>query len=82
MILILGDIEYEVKVLGLTFTVDIEPDNIFVFGIKGGIGYALPLGKGELVIDSSYTRSLTEIFEDDNTAVNGLMLTVGYQIGF
>lgn len=82
LVIILGDIEYEEKVLGMTVRVDIAPDRMFVLGIKGGIGYALPLGKGALVIDSSYTRSLTEIFEDDNTAGNGLMLTMGYQLGF
>lgn len=81
LIIILGDIECEIKELGITFSVDIEPDHVFVLGVKGGIGYAHPLGKGALVIDLSYTRGLTEIFEDDNTAGNGLMLTVGYQIG-
>ena len=82
LMLILGDIEVKEKVLGITISVDIEPDNSFLFGIKGGIGYAHPLGKGALVIDSSYTRSFTEIFKNDNTAVNGLMLTVAYQTGF
>ncbi|HUV09000.1 MAG TPA: porin family protein [Spirochaetia bacterium] len=82
LIFILGDIEYEVRTLGLIFSIDIEPDNRFVFGLKGGIGYAHPLGKGELVVDFCYTRSLTEIFIDDNTAINVPMLTVGYQIGF
>jgi len=32
-------------------------------------------------MDFSYTRTLTEIFKGDNTAVNGLLLAVGYQIG-
>lgn len=80
--LILGDIEIEEKMLGMAVSVGIEPDNKVVFGFKGGIGYAHPIGKGALVIDSSYTRSFTEIFENDNTAVNGLMVTVGYQTGF
>ena len=79
--LILGNIEYEEKMPGTTISIYVEPDNKVVFGFKGGIGYAHPLGKGTLVFDSSYTRSLTEIFENDNTAVNVLMLSVGYQIG-
>jgi hypothetical protein len=31
-------------------------------------------------LDLSYTRTITKIFEDDNTAFNGLLLTAGYQI--
>ena len=79
--LILGNIEYEQKVIGMTVSAGVEPDNRVVFGIKGGIGYAHPLGKGILVVDSSYTKSITEIFVNDNTAINVLMLSVGYQIG-
>ncbi len=82
LMLILGDIEVKEKALGITLSADIEPDNRFVVGAKGGIGYAHPIGKGALVVDCSYTRSFTEIFENDNPLVNGLMLTVGYQIGF
>lgn len=83
LIIILGDIETEEKAIGiLTLSMHAEPDHIFVFGIKGGIGYAHPLGKGVLVIDFSYLKSLTEIFEDDNTAINSLVLSAGYQIGF
>ena len=82
LLLILGDIEIEGEVSGITVSMDVEPDNRVVFGIKGGIGSTRPLGKGALVTDFSYTRSLTEIFTDDNTAVNGLMLTVGYWADF
>jgi len=82
LILVLGDISLEVKALGIAVSADIEPDNLVLFGIKGGIGSTRPLGKGALVTDFSYTRSLTEIFENDNTAVNGLLLTVGYRADF
>ncbi|MBA7537724.1 hypothetical protein ES705_29993 [subsurface metagenome] len=82
LIIILGDIETKEKTSLITLSVEYEPDHVFVFGIKGGIGYAHPLSEGAFVVDFGYTRSLTDIFEDDNTAINHLMLTIGYQIGF
>lgn len=80
LVLILGDIEQKEKAAGMTVSVDIEPDNHVVLGVKGGIGGTYPLGRGDVVLDLSYTRTITKIFEDDNTAFNGLLLTAGYQI--
>ncbi len=80
LILILGDIEQKEKAAGITVSVDIEPDNHVALGFKGGIGGTYPLGRGDVVLDLSYTRTITKIFEDDNTAINGLLLAAGYQI--
>ena len=80
LVLIIGDIVYKEKAAGITVSVDVEPDNHVALGIKGGIGGTYPLGRGDVVLDLSYTRTITKIFEDDNTAFNGLLLTAGYQI--
>ncbi len=80
VILLLGDIEYKEEAAGISASAKAAPDNSLVLGMKAGIAYVHPAGAGDVVVELSYTRTLTEIFEDDNTAVNAVLATVGYQI--
>ena len=75
---ILGDLTQKEKASGLTVEVGIEPDNSVLLGASGGIGYGYPLGTGDITAELRYTRSFTEVFEDDNTRFNGVTLFVGF----
>jgi hypothetical protein len=73
--LILGDMKLKESANGMSAEADIEPDNSTLFGVAGGIGYAF---SGGLLLEIKYNRTLTEVFENDNTRFNGVGFFIGY----
>ena len=64
--------------------VDLDADMIqkLDYGITAGLGFGLPLGKGQIFVDGRYMLSLNDVFEDE--ANKGKFQKVGfdYTIGY
>ncbi|MBW8003525.1 MAG: PorT family protein [Planctomycetes bacterium] len=78
IIIFLGDIKYKESGFGMTVEIGISPDNSIVFGFATGMGYEYPLGPGNIIFDWKYTKTLTEIFKNDNSSFNGVSIRIGY----
>ena len=80
-----GDIKMEVSVSGDSAAGYLSPDNSFVLGIVASVTYLFhPERPGGLLLGLDYRRTLTEIFNAENTAFAGVSVSIGYlwQIGF
>ena len=76
---ILGDLKLKEKVTGFgTDTVDVSPDNSFVFSATLGAGYEHRVAGGAVNAEIRYNRTFTSVFDDDNTRINSINFFVGY----
>jgi hypothetical protein len=76
--LIFGDVKYKETGGGLSVTTDVPPDNSFIFGLSGGLGYEYPLKTGSIDIALKYNTTLSKIYENDNTRLNDVSLSIGF----
>ena len=77
-IIILGDVDYSESGGGVSFSSSQEPDNRFVLSASVGAGYSHAAGPGALQLEARYNRTLTDIFENDNSRINSFNMFVGY----
>ena len=75
LVLVLGDMKNKKSASGISVSAGIEPDNSFLLGVAGGIGYTFSNG---VLIEVTYNRTLTEVFENDDTRFNGVVFMMGY----
>jgi hypothetical protein len=84
LFLVLGKIVYEEEYeTDSTTTLYVEkqvPDNRFVFGLAGGIGYEHPVGPGKLSVDVCYSRTLTRMRNEYDIQFNMVTLMAGYAL--
>ena len=79
--LILGDIELDQEMFGISASGSAEPDNRVMFSAIVGVGYAMPMSNGNLLFDLRYRRAFTSAFDNDDERLNTISFRVGYGIG-
>ncbi len=77
-IIILGEVHYTESGGGISVSSSQDPDNRFVLSATVGAGYAHAAGPGALQLEARYNRTLTDIFENDNSRINSLNMFMGY----
>jgi len=77
IIFILGDVKTKTEGDSLA-EIEEAPDNFFLYGIVGGIGYELPLGPGYMSFAIRIGQSLTEYEEDFDGYFTTSYIYVGY----
>jgi|GEM_PF-1842424 len=76
--IILGEVDYSESGGGVSVSSSQDPDNRFVLSVTVGAGYSHAAGPGALQLDARYNRTLTDIFENDNSRINSFNMFVGY----
>ena len=79
--ILLGDPNITAEVGGTeVMNEDMSVDNSVLFAGVVGIGYAFPVGNGNLYFDLRYRRQFTTFDDDFNGKVNNIGLRIGYGI--
>ena len=70
----------KMEINGRSWTADIRDWSSTNFSLNFGAGFAIPSGKGEVVIDTRYNIGLVDLFKDEDWSIktNGIQLCVGY----
>ena len=77
--IIIGDVSISIKETGgSALTVEVSPDNSFVFAATLGVGYEQRFAGGALNAEIRYSRTFTSIFDVDNTRINSINFFLGY----
>jgi hypothetical protein len=78
--LIVGDVKSTLEEKNAETTKYRAPDNRFLFGVAGGLGYEHPVGAGELLLELRYTRVLSQYDNKDKIYSNAASLLFGYGV--
>jgi hypothetical protein len=59
---------------------NVAVDNRTVMGISAAVGYAFPIGIGNLLAELKYSRTLGDVFTDSDTVFNTLIFQLGFML--
>lgn len=78
--LLLGDFVRTVEGGGKTTSETLPPARSARWGAAGGMGYSFPAGRGTAVAELKYSRSLSALFENQDTSLTRVSAQVGYSL--
>jgi hypothetical protein len=78
--LLLGDFVRTVEGGGKTTTDNLPPARSAQWGAAGGMGYSFPFGRGTAVAELKYSRSLTALFDNQDTSLTRVSAQIGYAL--
>ncbi len=77
---LIGDMHFEESGAGYDYSSSVEPDNVVLWSVLGGLGYSWNLRFGRILFEARYSRNLTDAFDNGSFDINGIQILGGFSV--